>query len=77
MSLDPWSDDDPAIARMREALERPRTPEPAEVAPASAPEPIAPPDESSARHRRISELIARLNAGDHGVCQELEDMISG
>lgn len=73
--LDPWSDDDPAISRMREALKRPEPPETPEVAPEATPEPVAPPDESSVRRRRISELVARLKAGDYSARAQLEDLL--
>lgn len=73
--LDPWSEDDSAVARMREALERPRTPETPQVATDTAPIPPSPPDESSPRRRRIAELLARLRAGDPAARQQLEDLL--
>jgi hypothetical protein len=67
--IDPWSDDDPAVARMREALAL-RAVEPApdardaiRVDDVTTPEP----DEAPAlptRRERIAALVARVSAGD-------------
>lgn len=71
---DEWDPDHPAIARMRDVMAL-RPVEPPEVAPGATPEPIAAPEESSARRRRISELLARLKAGDYSARQLLEDLL--
>ena len=63
--LDPWADDDPAIVRMREALEprqpgqdAPGRPERAEVAPASTPPVNATPRPDV--RARVAELLSRF-----------------
>jgi hypothetical protein len=67
---DEWDPDHPAIARMREALKPPPVPEApqprqqAKVAPDTSPEPVEVPDPSLGRRARISDLIARVRAGD-------------
>jgi hypothetical protein len=67
---DIWSDDDEAVARMRAVLKPPPVPEApqprqkAEVAPDATPEPVTTPSEALSRRGRISDLIARVRAGD-------------
>ena len=76
---DEWSDDHPAIARMRDALALQPTPEPAQDAPrAEQPPtvesnptsaPVEAPEES--KRGRIGELIARVQAGDLSAIEAL------
>lgn len=69
--LDIWSEDDPAVARLREALalrpptEAPETPKAPEVAPEPTPD----------RRTRIADLVARLKSGDPSARQLLEDLL--
>ena len=67
-----WSPSDPAIARMREALERPRT---AGVAAKTAPEAAPSAEESQGRRARIAALRGRLRLGDTSVIHELKDLL--
>jgi hypothetical protein len=66
--LDEWDDDDPALARMREAL----TPREAITAP-DAPEPVvaAPLDTAE----EIAALTARIRAGDRSVVDRLRRLL--
>lgn len=73
--FDEWSDNDPAISRMREALERPRTLDSAEVAPDSTPATGRPAEESLDRRARIAGLRDRLRLGDTSVIHELKELL--
>ena len=73
--FDEWSDNDPAIARMREALERPRTAERSRMASEATPEGASPAEESLGHRARISQLRDRLRLGDASVIRELKDLL--
>lgn len=85
--VDIWNDDDPAVQRVREALtlaaqrraepvqDAPGRIEPVEVESTPAPEPVATPEESSARQGRIQELIARVRAGDLSAVDTLRRLL--
>lgn len=81
---DPWSDDDPAIRRMRDVLRGPEAvqdapgrPEPAAVESEPTPEPVRPSEESTARRGRIADLVARVQAGDLSAVDILRRLIDG
>lgn len=78
-----WSDDDPAIARMREALRRS---EPVQEAAGRAEAPEAEsvhtpvpvrPDRESTRRDRIAALIQRTREGDFSAVETLRRLIDG
>jgi hypothetical protein len=67
--VDVWDDDDPAIARMREALalrpvEPPRQPE----APGEAPD-------GATRRERVSALVQRIENGDLSAVATLRELM--
>lgn len=74
--VDIWSDDDPAVARMREA--RALT-SPLEAAPPEpAPDPIPPMPERldpEVKRSRIAELLARIQAGDLSASEMLRRLL--
>ena len=74
---DQWSDDDAAIKRMREALRAAETapgrPEPIEAEPSSCePDPALP---EPSKQARVSQLVARIRAGDLSAVDALRRLI--
>lgn len=67
---DPWSDDDPAIVRMREALAL-RPPEALEATETPDPGPAA----VETRRERVAALLARVRAGDRTATGLLRSLI--
>ena len=74
---DPWSEDDPAVRRMRDALRAaqsgPAEPEPDSQASASIAGHGPPPGPS--RRARVSQLIARIRAGDVSAIDALRELV--
>lgn len=77
---DDWSDDNPAIVRGREALQRlqeaPGRPEAIDVESTPTSEPVAAPDGFS-RRERIAQLIARVQSGDLSAVEALRNLLDG
>ena len=67
--IDPWSDDDPAIVRGREALalrptDEPRRPEASKEAP-----------DATTRRERVAVLVRRIEAGDLSAVATLRQLL--
>lgn len=86
--FDIWSDDDPAVRRVREAIasspamaadapqtaqDAPQRPERVEVAADTAPEYHEPPE--AVRRGRVSELVQRVRDGDLGAIAALREIL--
>jgi hypothetical protein len=69
--IDPWSDDDPAIVRMRVALALRPTEEP------GRPEPQAAVPNGSTRRERIAALVQRIESGDLSAVATLRELLVG
>jgi hypothetical protein len=68
--IDPWSDDDPAIARMRAALALQPTPEPSE-----RPEARGDAPDAAAPRERIAALVQRIETGDVSAVATLRELL--
>lgn len=86
--FDIWSDDDPAVRRVREAIasspamaadapqtaqDAPERPFDIEVAPDPTPEPVEAP--AAERQGRVSELVQRVRDGDLGAIAALREIL--
>jgi hypothetical protein len=75
--VDIWDDDDPALARMRDALApRPVAAPGAGGLPVVAPESTPTPDRSAVERRsRVASLVQRIKAGDLSAVDLLRELL--
>jgi hypothetical protein len=72
MPFDIWSEDDPAVRRLSDALRPP--PQPVER-PETAPPPAAPPPAPVSRLERVSQALARVRDGDLSAADALRKLL--